>query len=226
MPQNTKQMPSPSELLAATAAIAAGTQAYSEVIIFNNPAEGEPGHFDWLMSPDEFDPAIWLDISRPSADQGGLVGPRSVGQHGYGYGYPYGPVTRSRTFSGAMVAIVGIFTESFITGATIDGQLNFATDAIHADFVDYGEFGTYVWSQFSEGVPSYMGVRFSDVDGYHYGWIGVIREPEWIDFDAFAWGYETEPGVPIIAGIPAPGTLAALAFGSAVTRRGRKRKES
>jgi hypothetical protein len=68
-----------------------------------------------------------------------------------------------------------------------------------------------------------MGVRFNDVDGYHYGWISVVRNG--LDLDAFAWGYETEPGVPIIAGIPAPGTLAALAFGAVVTRRARKRKD-
>jgi hypothetical protein len=45
-----------------------------------------------------------------------------------------------------------------------------------------------------------------------------------VSFSAFAWAYETEPGVPIVAGILAPGTLAALAFGAVVTRRGRKRK--
>jgi hypothetical protein len=70
-----------------------------------------------------------------------------------------------------------------------------------------------------------MGVRFIDMDGYHYGWISVVRHGNdflQLDFDAFAWGYETEPGVPIIAGIPAPGTLAALAFGAVVTRRKRK----
>jgi hypothetical protein len=69
-----------------------------------------------------------------------------------------------------------------------------------------------------------MGVRFNDIDGYHYGWIGVVWSG-YEHFDACAWGYETEPGVGIIAGIPAPGTLAALAFGAVVTRRGRKRKD-
>ena len=70
-----------------------------------------------------------------------------------------------------------------------------------------------------------MAVRFSDIDGDHYGWISVVRPGIFWSFNAFAWGYETDPGVPIRAGIPAPGTLAALAFGAVVTRRGRKRKD-
>jgi hypothetical protein len=44
----------PSDLLAAAAAIAAGTQAYGEVVIFINPEPGEPGHFDWTVGPDYF----------------------------------------------------------------------------------------------------------------------------------------------------------------------------
>ncbi|MHC4422977.1 MAG: hypothetical protein ACYS1E_20655, partial [Planctomycetota bacterium] len=75
----------PTDLLAAAAAIAAGTQAYAEVIIFINPAEGEPGHFEWTLSYDPLDPNIWLDVTKPSTDQGGIVGPSSVGQIRYTY---------------------------------------------------------------------------------------------------------------------------------------------
>lgn len=47
-----------------------------------------------------------------------------------------------------------------------------------------------------------------------------------VELDAFAWGYETDPDVPIAAGIPEPGTLAALALGAAAALAGRRRVRS
>jgi hypothetical protein len=215
----------PSELLAAAAAIAAGTQAYAEVIIFINPPEGEPGHFDWLMSPDEFDPAIWLDITRPSTDQGGLVGPSSIGQV-----YVTNSLFRwSQTSGGASVfALFWDFTP-FWPGTVYTFSLSFESAAAHWREATSppGGFGSDFGYYFPYYGDKYVGVRFSDVDGFHYGWVGVrgAGVGGWWRFQAFAWGYQTEPGVPITAGIPAPGTLAALAFGAVVTRRGRKRKD-
>jgi hypothetical protein len=210
----------PSELLAAAAAIAAGTQAYGEVVIFINPAEGEPGHFDWDWAglPGTTVDQIWLDITRSSTDQGGGTGPTSVGQlFGSLFGY-----IRNLTNDGAEVARGYSLTWAFSAGELIDSSAYYWSDlAYHVSFPG--------GSAFPNGVARYMGVRFSDIDGYHYGWIGVVPDFDFsnpfnpkLDFDAFAWGYETEPGVPIIAGIPAPGTLAALAFGAVVTRRKRK----
>lgn len=49
--------------------------------------------------------------------------------------------------------------------------------------------------------PRYVGVRFDSGTGIQYGWIGVVRNStSGLAFDAFAWGYETTPGVPITAG--------------------------
>jgi hypothetical protein len=208
----------PSDLLAAAAAIAAGTQAYGEVVIFINPDPGEPGHFDWALGSDELNPNVWLDITRDSTDQGGIVGPSSVGQK---FVFSYDGQSWNRTQSGASVNSSG-FTRALESGDLINNALNFALISTHAARlqVPFPPYWAYV-SNFS-GTPNYMGVRFSDVDGYHYGWIGVVRNTSSLDFDAFAWGYETEPGVPIVAGIPAPGTLAALALGAVVTRRRRK----
>jgi hypothetical protein len=161
----------------------------------------------------------------------------------YSY-YGYFGNLENRAGDGALVAstVAGGFTvtESLSAGAWIDGQLNFPTlygGVPHALVYSpggggYGTGGPYgglaggylVISDFPEGVAGYMAVRFSDIDGYHYGWIGVVRNFNSMDFDAFAWGYETDPGVGIVAGIPAPGTLAALAFGVAAVGRGRKRK--
>jgi hypothetical protein len=219
----------PSDLLAAAAAIAAGTQAYGEVVIFINPEAGEPGHFDWTFGPDEGPPgtpAQWLDITLPSTDQGGGVGPSSVGQlHSFIGGYG-GTRQRNYTSSGASVAASPHFTLGLDAAAVVDGSWSFSNYAVHIYHSKPTAYGVpnYTITHFPSSVASYMGVRFNDVDGYHYGWISVARN--FLDFDAFAWGYETEPGVPIIAGIPAPGTLAALAFGAAVTRRGRKREGS
>jgi hypothetical protein len=210
----------PSDLLAAAAALAAGTQAYGEVVIFINPPEGEPGHFDWTFGPDDGQPGTppqWLDITRPSTDQGGLVGPRSVAQLFFSGGSDADQ--SNYTYGGASVGGDGS-TRPFYAGDTISG----ATSDFHhySDHIGWGHGGPS--SLFPANVSAYMGVRFNDIDGYHYGWIGVVWSG-YEDFDAFAWGYETEPGVGIIAGIPAPGTLAALAFGAVVTRRGRKRKD-
>jgi hypothetical protein len=216
----------PSDLLAAAAAIATGTQAYGEVVIFINPPEGEPGHFDWALDSDSnLNSNSWLDITRPSTDQGGLVGQSSVGQllHSGGSYFPY---SFNYTFSGA--AVISTTDTPYIPfmgttvavdlGDEINGGALFSRYSEHARFqfgADFSDFPLYM--------VKYMGVRFNDVDGYHYGWISVMAHGFFVrEFRAFAWGYETEPGVPIIAGIPAPGTLAALAFGAVVTRRKRK----
>jgi hypothetical protein len=190
MSQDTKKVVGPSELLAAAAAIAAGTQAYGEVVIFINPEPGEPGHFDWLVG-DEFDARTWLDITRPSTAQDGLVGPSSVGQiFYYSYWHDDGG---SYTYGGAMVASTDSFTDSLVAGAKIDSQLYLVSYSHH---FFYDGYNGAAHTDFPQGVPGYMGVRFSDIDGYHYGWIGVVRfgfNHHELHFNAFAWGYETEP---------------------------------
>jgi hypothetical protein len=215
----------PSDLLAAAAAIAAGTQAYGEVIIFINPAEGEPGHFDWQMLPGSSSPSQWLDITRPSVDQPGTLTSSSVMQAESVYcdGLEETCIWTNFTSGGAEVVADQLFSSEYWTVS----YLEFSAYSQHATKTSSGEW-SWVSTDFAYGEAGYIGVKFSDVDGYHYGWIGVVREGtnySGIKLDAFAWGYETEPGVPIRAGIPAPGTLAALAFGAVVTRRGRKRKD-
>jgi hypothetical protein len=220
--------PNAAVLVTAAAALVAGTQAHGDIVSFVNPAEGEPGHFDWELWAGDGSPSTWLDITRPSTDQTGLVGPMSVGQVVTNFGNP--PDVFNVTTSGASVVTgdIGLypgFTVSLASGTEIDGSFTYASESIHAW---WSFFFLETISHFADGEAGYMGVRFSDVDGDHYGWIGVV--PHDLDphvFDAFAWGYETEPMTPIAAGaVPAPGTLAALALGAAAALGRRKRKDA
>ncbi len=199
--------------LAAAAAIAAGTAAYASPVRFDNPAHGDAGHFHWTNAPGGVgDPSTWLDITRVSTDQAGGQVFSSVGQiYGYGY-YP--------NYTGGAAAVVYAntgytITDVFAAGTLIDGFLGtFATTSDHIK----GYYGEY--SNFVDGVSTYMAARFSDFDGYHYGWIGVVRSG--FELQPFAWGYETEVGVAIPAGIPEPGSLALLAFGACALLRRRR----
>jgi hypothetical protein len=75
-------------------------------------------------------------------------------------------------------------------------------------------YGLAFYNGFSlipESQDVYLGVCVNLSSAWHYGWIGVNRD--YYLLETFAWGYETEPGVPIAAGIPEPDTLAMLALG-------------
>jgi hypothetical protein len=229
--------------LAAGAAIAAGTQAYAAPVRFDNPPPGEPNHFDWPAAIGSFQYFHSLYIQLPPEDQGTAMywdwygfpqpGPRSFmrtqERQGY-YGNWYDAWIRAGWFaSNAGIQTAGNFWGAF-AGAVESG------DPIPAPGLDWnqsGEFGDESWgkvrnatsgeSLIPEGIPAYLGARIQNLDGgagFHYGWIGVIRDGG--DLQAFAWGYETDVGVPIAAGIPEPGTLAMLAFGAALVASRRR----
>lgn len=84
--------------------------------------------------------------------------------------------------------------------------------------------------QFSDG---YIGVEFAAADGIHYGWIQYIgySHPEkgigypllggFID----SWAWETQPGVPIVAGaIPEPSTIVLVVISTVSLTQRRRRK--
>jgi hypothetical protein len=75
-----------------------------------------------------------------------------------------------------------------------------------------------VSSLFPAGLRRYIGVL---TGGGNYGWIEVER----FDFQlvAYSWAYQTETGVPILAGqVPAPGAAAVLCLGAAHACRRRR----
>lgn len=194
--------------LAAAAAIAAGTSAYADPVRYDNPAG--PGHFDWASV--DYANAKWLDPTLDAASQ--PVGqeadtPASFWHH---------PDTYGGVFNGAG-QFPNIIRDGYVLIGLNAGELVAPTGSQYWDRYGFVEY--YGGPFLPEGTPTYLGVRFDLGSGFQYGWIGVVRDA-WV-LDAFAWGYETDPGVSIPAGAPEPGTLALLAMG-AVAIAGRRRR--
>ncbi len=202
--------------IAAAAVIAAGTQAYASPVRFDNPAHGEAGHFHWANTA----PALFLDMTLDAASQpagGSGSGPTSL-QHvppmyGNVSGDGQGPEVREDA--------TGYVLVPFASGELIDSGGNWGLSAQVAE--PYFGYPTLL----PEGVPTYLGVSIQD-NGTHYGWIGVVMTQvnySTYELDAFAWGYETDVGVPIPAGAPEPGSLALLALGAVGVASRRHRKQ-
>ena len=209
-------------LLAAAVAIAGGTEAYASVIRFDNTAHGEAGHFHWAIPG----PAMTsLDLALPPSEQGGWTPmiPTAVHQSVFnGYSKIVGDGDTS-----LQVGLPANYPENYFAVGVDAGQL------IPTSGTSWQQYPAYVFypgwgpeTLLPEGTPTYLGVRFDLGSGWQYGWIGAVRTG--LELEAFAWGYETVPGVPIAAGaeIPGPGTLALLAFGAVTGAMGRGRKRS
>lgn len=224
---SAKQQPSASDLLAVVVTIASGTVAYADIQHFDNSG----GEFDWGLGPkypgsgDPYLDQQFLDITRGPGDQLGAVYP--YGSPGWGYDQTYttfrqevyydfswNHATAVYTYAGLLVS--GYFLQGVDAGTQIGGLgQTFYTGFIAQDYYGFT-------SLIPEGVRSYLGAQFKFDNETHYGWIGVIRNG--FELETFGWAFEDQANTPIIAGqVPAPGTLAALAFG-AVGLGGRKRR--
>ena len=208
------------QALAAGAAIAGGTQAYAVPVAHVNPPGA--GHFEWpSASPNEVD-MQWLDLALSAQQQppvGAAYGPTRISQVPSVYGFVGAP-------SGIVQTQVGGQLGYPIDLLGVSGGTPIPTPGAGWNGTDYGAYLSYPGyeSTIPEGATTYLGLRFNG-PGYQYGWIQVQRSGD--SLDALAWGYETDPGVPVAAGagIPEPGTLAMLAVGAA-TMAGRRRRSA
>lgn len=174
--------------LAAAGAIAGGTQAYAAPVRFDNPAHGEPGHFHW---PHEAPPnAVNLDLALPASEQPGSITLSSVLQFNAA---SYGWVGRE-VGTNADVQVGG-YSNYFLVGV---GAGEAVPSGAPWAARGYSYYPGYGYSEIPEGQSTYLGVRFDTGSGTQYGWVGVVRTG--LELEAFAWGYETDPGVPIAAG--------------------------
>lgn len=194
-------------LVAVVAIMVCGTLAYGDPICFDNPAHGEAGHFHWAVP--EGDNTNWLDFTQAASAQPGTPWGDSSLRHAFNSDTPWGVIGTD----GA--GTVQVEKDSFwIAALGVGDMIPSGAPTTNEGYVYYEGYET----PHPEGTPSYMGIHFDIGDGVQYAWIGFVRTAEQVE--AFAWAYETEPGVPIT--VPEPGTLAGLALGAAALLRRRR----
>lgn len=240
-------------MLAAALAIAAGTQAYAAPVRFDNPAG--PNHFDWTTFLDNNLDIRTGPGNQTGAYVPGVTVNADY-EYGSGYYLPPGGgyfagAAQSSVFGGAEFLRSGYYMFPIASGGLIGtgGQSFDYNGYPYADLSFYfynTKYSTYsgLRSFLNLGL-NYLGLRLTIDTGAkaletHYGWLAVevdyVNLPETYGIgdlsmlaitDAVAWGWETTPNTPIGAGVPAPGTLGALAFGVVgVAGRGRRKKSA
>jgi hypothetical protein len=204
--------------LAAGAAIAAGTQAYAAPIRFDNPAHGEPGHFHWPMDVHRRSLNIILDAGNQTNELGVFAQ-----YYGAILEASFNYVECDPLFASVEISYPYNPEEPWLTPVPANDPIPSSGASGFGAFGSvYGRYaGGPADSPFPEHQDVYFGVRINLLSAWHYGWIGVNRTG--YTMEAFAWGYETEPGVPIAAGIPEPDTLAMLAIGFVAAGTARRR---
>jgi len=193
----------------------AGGSASAAIISFDNPPG--PGHFVWPQP--NTSPEVRLDVTKPADQQVAI--PAVSGA----FSQSFNTSTSRTDISPAATGMLQAFGTGLTRAATgfNFGELIGSTAASGSAWRSSGVLAhATIPSQFPEGEARYLAVRFDLGLGTQYGWIGVVRTG--LQGDAFAWGYETTPGVPIAAGaVPEPTTLSLLVLGAlGLSRRRRK----
>lgn len=174
--------------LAAAGAIAGGTQAYALPVRFDNPAHGEPGHFHWPVETPST--GRFLDLALGPGEQAGELSPSNVLQF---IATGYAQVGRSGPGATADMQVGGPYNY-FLVGVNAGETIPSGASWAESGLTYYSGYG----SELPNGQATYLGVRFDLGSGWQYSWIGVVRTD--LELEAFAWGHETEAGVPIAAG--------------------------
>lgn len=210
--RDAKPVSRSAEFVAAAAAIAAGTSSYADVVRYDNLPPGS-GYFDW--------PFAVLDITLPAEDQPGTLGaPTTSYQNYFGDFYPTFSYQHTYQSGGGMRIFSQGFNDRYAApldaGTMIGPDLandgtftaaatfEFAFTACDIYYVGYPCYCYYYDCEdgtrglIPEGVETYLGVRFTQTGGDRFGWVKIIRQGAYVE--ALAWGFETEPGVPIAAG--------------------------
>lgn len=203
--------------LAGAAALAAASGAYAAIV----PAAslppitltGAPGTINatpWDIDGDGFDDLLMLVANGAGpftgtdwSSQVAMLGNSAVAYLGF-FGAPY---------AYSLPAGVEVSTAPFQPGFGAYGQIILGSDyggSLYGEFTGAGELG-------------YLGIRFSNVSGDHFAW-ALVRSTMGTSLEVLGAYYNDTPLGTIETGeVPAPGTLAALAFGAAAfSRRSRK----
>ena len=209
--------------LVAAGAIAAGTSAYAAPIRFDNPAHGDAGHFHWGDGE-----RLNLLLAAADNPELGQVGGSAFSQADFGIistiggnvAHVQSVITQAAGYYGIidlpLIADVGVGT------MIPDASLSWDSDTPYQGLINDGYYG--LGSLLPESQLVYLGTRFEAPDDgnfdFQYGWIAGVRTG--FHFEATAWGYEADHGVPVAAGAPEPGSLALLAFGAAAFAKRRR----
>lgn len=180
----------PRLLLAGMALVILGGVAHGATVTFINSG---PDRFIWAGVPGDF--TRYLDITKAPGDQD-LSNTLSSFQHAI-------DLTGASSVRGGFPAsqVETASNRVLLFGHALGTQVPSGQPWENAGVVVAAGFG----EAFAENEQVFIATRFDVGGGTHFGWIGVTRAGNALD--AFAWGYETDVGVPIDAGagIPSPG---------------------
>ncbi len=198
--------------MSAYCGIAAKLLANPDVVRFDNPPEGQPGHFKWSLDEGSDPPPVVLDVTKPAEEQPGIGGLPGTFRQDLYVGHCTG-ITESEinqgleyNFNNEVLEGYGVagLADPLPAGAIIGPALPFDDNFNSIGTAIVFSYGGYSDSEIPEGTPTYLGVRWyrDSHTNIYYGWVKVQRTGNFLD--ALAWGYETTPLMPILAGMVAP----------------------